>query len=127
MEIGAVFGDLTLIEYETDAAEFARYEGKLPGVVYVALGLAGEAGEVANKVKKIYRDDGGEITVERRSEIIDELGDVLWYAAMLAKELGVSLENVALRNLAKLEQRKNTSGEDPHPPAPSPAPRGEGE
>jgi NTP pyrophosphatase (non-canonical NTP hydrolase) len=67
--------------------------------------LAGEAGEVANQVKKILRDNAGELTAERRAKIVDELGDVLWYAAALASDIGISLEEVAALNLAKLAKR----------------------
>lgn len=73
--------------------------------VYLTVGLAGEAGELANKVKKIFRDDGGEITEARREEILSELGDILWYVAMLSKEFGTSLEEVAIMNNRKLASR----------------------
>jgi len=75
-------------------------------VIYPALGLAGEAGEVCNKTKKILRDDGGRMTEEKRTQLIDELGDVLWYVANLATDLGVTLDEVARINLAKLNSRK---------------------
>lgn len=75
-------------------------------LTYTSLGLAGEAGEVANQVKKVIRDDNCEMTPARRGVIIDELGDVLWYAAALAAELGVTLTHVANTNLGKLDTRK---------------------
>jgi NTP pyrophosphatase (non-canonical NTP hydrolase) len=97
---------ITLADYQAGARRTARYPGHgLQGLSYTALGLAGEAGEVANKVKKVIRDDRATLTDEARNAIADELGDVLWYAAMLAHELGVSLEAVAARNLAKLRDR----------------------
>lgn len=67
---------------------------------YCALGLAGEAGEVANNVKKIVRDK-----VDKTAAIVDELGDVLWYIARLADELGVDLSDVVDFNVEKLERR----------------------
>lgn len=79
---------------------------KTGGLVYVTLGLAGEAGEIANKVKKILRDDDGVITNEKRAELADELGDVLWYASQLATELGTSLGYVMETNLRKLQDRQ---------------------
>lgn len=75
-------------------------------VIYPALGLAGEAGEVANKIKKIYRDDGGVITPERRAQVSKELGGNLWYIAVLAADLGLSLDEIAQQNLLELAGRK---------------------
>lgn len=72
---------------------------------YLALGLAGEAGEVANNVKKIYRDDRSLLTIDRRRQVEEELGDVLWYVAVLAKEINADLGTVAEGNLAKLQRR----------------------
>ena len=79
------------------------------GVVYCALGLSGEAGEVAGKVKKQIRDGKdwtGEEREEQRQKIVDELGDVLWYAAALAHELGITLADAMARNINKLQDRK---------------------
>lgn len=72
---------------------------------YMALGLAGEAGEVANKVKKIIRDTNGEVTPVTREALLDELGDVLWYVAGCCTVLEVDMTSVAQRNIAKLQQR----------------------
>ncbi|TMK99820.1 MAG: hypothetical protein E6G34_04700 [Actinobacteria bacterium] len=73
---------------------------------YPALGLVGEAGEVAEQAKKTIRDDGGEVSDDRRAAISKELGDVLWYVAQLASELGLELEDIARENLEKLFSRQ---------------------
>ncbi len=70
------------------------------------MGLVGEAGEVAEKMKKVLRDNDGVISEEKREEITKELGDVLWYIANLSKELNVSLEDVAQKNIEKLQSRQ---------------------
>jgi NTP pyrophosphatase (non-canonical NTP hydrolase) len=75
-------------------------------LAYPALGLAGEAGEVAEHAKKAIRDDGGSISEERRAAMSKELGDVLWYVAQLASELELELEDVARENLEKLSSRQ---------------------
>jgi len=95
---------MDFLTYQTGASRTAIYPQNVK-IIYPALGLAGEAGEVANQVKKILRDNAGSLTEDRRAKIIDELGDVLWYAAALASDLGVSLEEVAAQNLAKLAKR----------------------
>lgn len=93
--------------YQAMAQQTAVYPGRggLHGLIYATLGLAGEAGEVANKVKKILRDDEGVVTAARRAELLAEVGDVLWYVAMLADELGLTLAEVAAGNLDKLAGR----------------------
>ena len=74
---------------------------------YLALGLTGESGEVADHVKKFLRgDDGGELSEERRENIRRELGDVLWYIARLSDELNITLEDIARLNHDKLTARK---------------------
>ena len=75
-------------------------------MTYPALGLCGEAGEVAEKVKKTLRDDGGVLTDERREALSRELGDVLWYLSQLATEAGLDLEEIAAENLDKLLSRR---------------------
>lgn len=95
---------MELNEYQDRAMQTAIYE-TLP-VVYPALGLAGEAGEVADKVKKTIRDKGGDFTDETvRTEIAKELGDVMWYLAATARDLGYTLEEIAEMNLAKTQSR----------------------
>jgi NTP pyrophosphatase (non-canonical NTP hydrolase) len=74
-------------------------------IVYPTLGLANEAGEVAGKIKKIFRDRNGKITEEDRQALKHELGDVLWYLAQICTELGLTLEEVAQANLEKLFSR----------------------
>jgi NTP pyrophosphatase (non-canonical NTP hydrolase) len=75
-------------------------------IIYPALGLCGEAGEVAEKIKKIIRDKGGVYTPEDKAEILKELGDVLFYVTALSQDLGFSLEDVAGMNVEKLMSRK---------------------
>jgi NTP pyrophosphatase (non-canonical NTP hydrolase) len=75
-------------------------------LAYPALGLAGEAGEVAEHAKKAIRDDAGVVTEERRRAMAKELGDVLWYLSQLASELGLELEEIARANLEKLLSRQ---------------------
>lgn len=74
-------------------------------IVYPTLGLVNEAGEVAGKVKKIFRDKQGVISDEDREALKQELGDVLWYLAQIATEIGVGLDEVASANLTKLFDR----------------------
>jgi len=83
--------------------------GSPTAVSYTIFGLVGEAGELANKYKKVLRDDRGVLTDERRRDLVAELGDVLWYVARLATELGVPLDDVATRNLTKLAARAAAS------------------
>ncbi|WP_105317858.1 nucleoside triphosphate pyrophosphohydrolase family protein [Thermus tenuipuniceus] len=95
---------MTLNEYQQEAKKTALYP-EAYRLLYPTLGLAGEAGELANKVKKILRDHGGNLSQATREDLVAELGDVLWYVAQLATDLGVSLEEVAQGNLAKLRSR----------------------
>ena len=96
---------MTFEEYQKEAHKTALYP-EAYRLVYPALGLAGEAGELANKVKKVLRDHGGRLSEEAREAILAELGDVLWYVAQVATDLGESIEAVAQANLAKLRSRK---------------------
>ncbi len=100
---------MTFNNYQANAGRTAFYPRYLAndGLYYTALGLVGEAGEIANKVKKIMRDNNGNLEELAKADIFDELGDVLWYCASLADELGVNLEDVAKLNLIKLEDRMN--------------------
>ncbi len=92
-------------EYQSKASVTALYPKRLNNLEYPTLGLAGEAGEVANIVKKIQRDFGGELTDEIRGKLKDELGDVLWYISACADELELTLEEIAEFNVEKLATR----------------------
>lgn len=96
---------MTLNEYQQKALETAIYD-KNYAVIYPALGMCGEAGEVADKVKKVIRDDNQEFTPEKKKEIAKEIGDVLWYCATLAHDLGFSLEEIGEMNYEKLHSRQ---------------------
>lgn len=93
-------------EYQIKARETAVYPNIGNCLYYPALGLAGESGEVAEKVKKMYRDDAGILTPERKDAIKKELGDVLWYVAMTAFECDLKMDEVAEFNIDKLHKRK---------------------
>jgi NTP pyrophosphatase (non-canonical NTP hydrolase) len=92
-------------EYQSEASQTALYPNRLKNLEYPTLGLTGEAGEVANIVKKIQRDFGGQITDEIRGKLKDELGDVLWYISACADELGLTLAEIAEYNVQKLAKR----------------------
>ena len=92
--------DITMNYYQQQAAGTAIYDTK-HAVIYPALGLAAEAGEVANKVKKILRDGKFD-----RQAIADEVGDCLWYIAALCRDLNVDMSDLATGNLEKLYDRK---------------------
>ena len=94
-----------LDDYQEKASRTAAYPDIGSNLYYPTLGLAGEAGEVANKVKKIYRDQDGYIYQSDTAGLMDELGDVLWYVAAIASELELSLSSIAERNIDKLSSR----------------------
>jgi NTP pyrophosphatase (non-canonical NTP hydrolase) len=89
-------------EYQQEAKLFAIYKDS---VIYPALGLASEAGEVCGKVKKILRDSQGYYSPEDKKNISAELGDVLWYIANLASDLNIPLQDIAIENITKLQDR----------------------
>jgi len=91
--------------YQQVAKQTAIYPRE-QAIIYPTLGLTGEAGEVANKVKKIIRDDGNKINEGLVQEISAEIGDCLWYISVLADDIGVKLSDIANSNLEKLENRK---------------------
>ena len=93
-------------EYQTKARGTAKYPVIGHGVIYPTLGLTNEAGEVAGKIKKIFRDKNGVIGEAEREALKAELGDVLWYLAQVSSELGLSLDEIAEHNIAKLLDRQ---------------------
>jgi len=93
-------------EYQRLSRKTAIYPQKGKNFIYPTLGLAGETGEVVEKIKKVIRDKKGKISSQQKEEISKELGDVLWYVANLATELNLSLEEIAKKNLEKLFSRK---------------------
>ena len=95
---------MQLNEYQTQAKNTAIYP-KDKAMVYPALGLAGEAGEVANKVKKVLRD--GTKIKDVSKDIASEIGDCLWYISLLADDIGWDLESIAKLNIDKLQDRVN--------------------
>lgn len=90
-----------IIKYDT----YSKCDLTEVGFVEKVLGLTGEAGETADKIKKILRDKDGVVSDEDRESISKELGDVLWYLASIARYLDLSLSEVASKNVAKLEDR----------------------
>ena len=96
---------MELSEYQRLSRSTAHYP-RNESLTYPSLGLAGEAGEFADHAKKVIRDDGGEVSAERRAAMSKELGDVLWYVAQLATELKLDLDEIAQQNLEKLLSRQ---------------------
>jgi len=92
-------------EYRKKSRVTAKYPAIGHPIIYPMLGLVNEAGEVAGKVKKVFRDKGGDISPETREALKAELGDVLWYLAQVSTELGLSLDEVAESNIVKLYDR----------------------
>lgn len=95
---------MNMKEYGKAAASTDRYPNTCKPWVY-ALGLAGEAGETCDKIKRVYRDKSGVFKAEEREEIAKELGDVLWYVTRLGACLGYSLDEIADTNVKKLASR----------------------
>jgi NTP pyrophosphatase (non-canonical NTP hydrolase) len=105
--------NLTLNEYQLHSRETALYSRSLQtidGLTYSVLALCGEAGELANKLKKAHRSN----TTPDRIILADELGDVLWYVASVAHELHMTLEDVAAMNIAKLKERRQQRAIEQH-------------
>lgn len=92
-------------EYQKKSKKTAIYPDRGKNFIYPTLGLLGEVGEIANKIKKIIRDDDGKLSKGRRAEISSEIGDVMWYVAQLATELNLKLSDIARENLKKLLSR----------------------
>ena len=98
---------MTLDEYQKQALVTAIWsKDDMKDLAHWVLGVTGEAGEIAEKVKKIIRDKDGHLDDEAKTELAKEIGDVLWYLAVLAEHLGVSFEEIAQGNIAKLRSRQ---------------------
>jgi NTP pyrophosphatase (non-canonical NTP hydrolase) len=97
---------MNFTDYQTKSRVTAKYPAIGHAVIYPTLGLVNEAGEVAGKIKKIFRDKNGEISPETREALKAELGDVLWYLAQTCTELELSLDEVAESNINKLLDRQ---------------------
>ncbi len=93
-------------EYLRAALRTARDKDAPQEFMHLVLGLVGEAGEIAEKVKKLVRDKDGDLAQLDRDDMAAELGDVLWYTAVLTNFLGLSLDDVAQRNIDKLSDRE---------------------
>ena len=96
---------MNFTDYQTKSRATAKYPAIGHAVIYPTLGLVNEAGEVAGKIKKVFRDKQGVIGEVEREALKSELGDVLWYLAQVCTELGLSLDEVAEANIAKLFDR----------------------
>ncbi|MFP4514390.1 MAG: nucleoside triphosphate pyrophosphohydrolase family protein [Parcubacteria group bacterium] len=96
---------MNFLDYQQESRKTALYPEQDNNYIYPTLGLVGESGEVAEKIKKIIRDKEGVVNDEDRRAIEKELGDVLWYLSQLASELKIDLETVAQKNIEKLQSR----------------------
>jgi NTP pyrophosphatase (non-canonical NTP hydrolase) len=97
---------LTFEKYQQEVRTTAVYPNSGNNFVYPALGLCGESGEVAEKIKKVLRDKDGVMDEQSRAALKKELGDCCWYISSLCSELGFTLEEVAQENLDKLRGRR---------------------
>jgi NTP pyrophosphatase (non-canonical NTP hydrolase) len=100
---------MRLSDYQARSRATAVYPQAGANLLYPTLGLCGEAGEVAEKIKKMVRDDAGVLSDERRESLSKELGDVLWYLAQLATEADLDLDAIAEANIEKLLSRQDRS------------------
>lgn len=96
---------MTFEEYQKESRKTALYPNKDNNFIYPVLGLCGESGEIAEKIKKVIRDESGIVSEHKKEEIKKELGDALWYISQIATELGLSLDAVAELNIEKLQSR----------------------
>lgn len=98
---------MTLNDYQKEALVTALFSGnELKDLSHWVLGVTGEAGEIAEKVKKIIRDKDGHLDEDAKTELAKEIGDVLWYLAVLSEYLGVKFDDIATGNIAKLRSRQ---------------------
>ncbi len=98
---------MTFDEYQKTSKETAVYKPGDTVLYYLGLGVTGEAGEIAEKLKKILRNHDGVIDDDARDNLKKEMGDVLWYLSQLSTELGLSFSDVAQTNITKLQDRKD--------------------
>jgi NTP pyrophosphatase (non-canonical NTP hydrolase) len=98
---------MTLEEYQKQAlTTVITSDNEFRDLLHWVLGINGEAGEIAEKIKKIIRDKNGKVSEADKAELAKEVGDVLWYLAVFAHHLGVPFETIAKQNLDKLQSRK---------------------
>lgn len=98
---------MTLDEYQKQALVTAVFsDDDFKDLAHWVFGINGEAGEIAEKIKKIIRDKNGVVGEDDKQELVKEMGDVLWYLAVLAKHLGYDFEEVGQRNIIKLRDRQ---------------------
>jgi len=96
-------------EYQKQAFTFAIYPNKETDIIYPTLGLNGEAGEIAEKVKKIIRDDNGVVNGDKKIQLLMEIGDCIWYCGALCTALGLDMNKVAEMNIIKLTNRQKNN------------------
>ena len=92
---------------KTDLGNIGGRKELKPEWMYYVLGMAGEMGEFQEKVKKLFRDHDGKLTIATRADLTYEMGDVLWYMARLASKMGITMEEIAALNIIKLSSRKD--------------------
>lgn len=96
---------MTFKDYNEKSSEVLLYPKGVAAVMYLALGVNGEAGELGEKVKKVYRDSEGVFDEHAKLEVQKEIGDVMWYLNRISEELGFTLEQAAELNLVKIQDR----------------------
>ena len=94
-------------DYQKEAHAFAVYPQDVPKTLYLQNAISEELGEMAGQIKRVYRQDGGQLTESRKESIKREMGDMLWYMAEQCTNLGLTLQDVAETNISKLSDRKN--------------------
>ncbi len=97
---------MTFAEYQKASEKTAIYPNSINHVAHWTLGVTGEAGEIANKVFKVFREKNGQIDEATKKELGKEIGDTLWYLTQLTTALNLSLETIAEDNIAKLQSRQ---------------------
>ena len=96
---------MDLNTYQKKARKTASYPHIGKNLSYLTMGLCGESGEVAEKIKKVFRDHGGKVSTKMRKDVSKELGDTLWYLANLCSELKLDFDDIAKENLEKIRSR----------------------